>query len=204
MSTIETTTAPQATTAAGAAAVTSTTAPRAVPTPRPSDTTRRAAEAWEALFRAQVAIMRRLERDDIWGDLSMREYDVLFQLSRAPGGTLRLRDLNEHILLSQPSLSRMVERLEARGFVVREAVPDDARGVSVRLTGRGADLQREIGRRHVRTISRYVGGALDGDDLARLDDVCTRLRSAQAAIPDDPGARPGTATSDHSARKDTP
>lgn len=146
--------------------------------------TRLAAEAWEALFRAQVAIMRRLEQDEIWGELSMREYDVLFQLSRAPAGALRLRELNEHILLSQPSLSRMVERLEARGLVVRQSVPDDARGVSVRLTEEGTELQREIGRRHVRTIERYVGGALDPGDLRALADLATRLRRAQPDIPE--------------------
>src|SRR6478752_1713218 len=68
---------------------------------------RAAAVAWEELFRAQVAIMRRLQRDPIWDRISLREYDVLFTLSRAPEG-LRLRDLGESSLLSQPSLSRMV------------------------------------------------------------------------------------------------
>ena len=62
---------------------------------------REAAEAWESLFRAQVTVMRRLLADDIWGDLSMREYDVLFTLALAPGETLRLRELNENILMAQ-------------------------------------------------------------------------------------------------------
>jgi len=91
---------------------------------------RAAAEAWEALFRAQVTLMRRLQADDIWGDLSMREYDVLFTLSRCPDG-LRMRDLNAYVLLSQPSLSRLVDRLEAAGLVRRVVVPDDARGTTV-------------------------------------------------------------------------
>lgn len=145
---------------------------------------RLAAEAWEALFRAQVAVMRRLAQDDIWGEVSMREYDVLFQLSRSTDGALRLRELNEHILLSQPSLSRLVERLEARGFVARDRVPDDARGVSVRLTEAGARVQREVGRRHVRTIARYVGGALGEEQLQALLELCSRLIVAQPDISD--------------------
>lgn len=159
----------------------------AAPADHPSGTapTRVAAEAWEALFRAQVAIMRRLERDDIWGELTMREYDVLFQLSRASGRALRLRELNENILLSQPSLSRMVERLEARGLVARGRVADDGRGVSVHLTDAGAACQREIGRRHVWTIRRYVGAALGEQDLRALTDLCTRLRLAQADLPEE-------------------
>ena len=151
---------------------------------RQEATTREAAEAWEALFRAQVALMRRFQRDDIWGELTMREYDVLFTLSRCPGGAARLRDLAASSLLTQPSLSRLVERLEADGWVTREAVPGDARGVAVTLTEEGARQQREIGRRHVRTISRYVGGALDADELATLRALTEKLRAAQPGIPD--------------------
>ena len=144
---------------------------------------RAAATAWEELFRAQVAIMRRLQRDPIWGSVSLREYDVLFTLSTAPGG-LRLRDLAESSLLSQPSLSRMVERLEEAGWVRRAPAPGDGRGVLVALTEAGAALQREVGRRHVQAIAHYVGGALDAEDLAELTRVAGALRAAQAGIPD--------------------
>ena len=99
--------------------------------------TREAAEAWESLFRAQVALMRRFQRDDVWGDLSIREYDVLFTLSGCADGTARLRDLGENSLLTQPSLSRMVERLELAGLVRRGPVEGDARGVAVGLTAGG-------------------------------------------------------------------
>ncbi len=138
-----------------------------------------AAEAWEELFRAQVTLMRRFEATDDFAPLTAREYDVLFQLSRGPGGAMRMRDLAELILLTQPSLSRMVDRLSVRGLVERRSVPDDARGVVVALTEEGARLQREIGRRHVRTIRRYVGGALDDDELHTLGRLAKKLRTAQ-------------------------
>lgn len=145
---------------------------------------REAAEAWESLFRAQVALMRRFQRDDVWGELSIREYDVLFTLSGCPDGTARLKDLGEGSLLTQPSLSRMVERLEAAGLVQRGPVVGDARGVAVSLTAEGSRVQREIGRRHVRSIRRFVGGALDSDELATLQRLTDKLRAAQAEIPD--------------------
>jgi len=158
------------------------------PEPRGSDV-RLAAEAWESLFRAQVTLMRRFQADDIWRDLTMREYDVLFTLSRAPGGELRLRDLNEGMLLAQSSLSRMVERLEARGLVERSVPEDDARGTLVRLSAEGARRQRETGLAHVRTIAEYVGQALDPAELEQLRDVLDRLRLAQSRIPDRPSSR---------------
>ncbi|MEZ0448954.1 MarR family winged helix-turn-helix transcriptional regulator [Cellulomonas sp. ICMP 17802] len=145
---------------------------------------REAAEAWESLFRAQVALMRRFQRDDVWGDLTIREYDVLFTLSGCPDGTARLKELGEGSLLTQPSLSRLVERLEVAGLVRRRPVEGDARGVAVSLTPEGARVQREIGRRHVRSIRRLVGGALDADELATLRTLTDKLRAAQASIPD--------------------
>jgi DNA-binding MarR family transcriptional regulator len=144
---------------------------------------RAAALAWEELFRTQVAIMRRLQRDPIWDRVSLREYDVLFTLSTAPRG-LRLRDLAESSLLSQPSLSRMVERLEDAGWVRRAPAPGDGRGVLVTLTEQGAALQREVGRRHVQAIAHYVGGALDAEGLAELSRVTGALRAAQGGIAD--------------------
>ncbi|WP_255595468.1 MarR family winged helix-turn-helix transcriptional regulator [Cellulomonas sp. C5510] len=152
-----------------------------------------AATAWEELFRAQVAIMRRLQRDPIWDRISLREYDVLFTLSTAPDG-LRLRDLGESSLLSQPSLSRMVERLEEAGWVRRAPAPGDRRGVVVALTEAGAALQREVGRRHVQAIAHYVGGALPAEDLAELTRVAGALRGAQPAIPDLDREAPGRPT----------
>lgn len=146
--------------------------------------TRLAAQTWESLFRAQVTVMHRLQADDIWTELTMREYDVLFSLTKGGRAGMRLRDLNAQILMSQPSLSRMVERLEGRGLVARSAAPDDARGTVVRLTEAGASLQREVGRRHVRTIEEYVGGALDDESLARLGALLDELRAAQDRIPD--------------------
>lgn len=145
---------------------------------------RAASEAWESLFRAQVAVMRRLQADDIWGTISMREYDVLFTLSRAQGKTLRLRDLNRSILLSQPSLSRLVERLEKAGLVARSQPSDDARGTAVQLTAAGAALQREIGRKHVGSIQHCLDGALSAQELATLTRLTEKLRAAQDVAAD--------------------
>ncbi|MBO0922841.1 MarR family transcriptional regulator [Cellulomonas sp. zg-ZUI222] len=154
---------------------------------------RASVDAWEALFRAQVTLVRRFARDDVWGGRSMQEYDVLHTLSRAPGHALRLRELARSSLLTQPSLSRLVDRLESEGLVRREPVAGDRRGTAVHLTDAGLALQREIGRRHARSIDALVGGALDTEELATLERLCTRLRLAQDELPD-----PGGVTADGS------
>ncbi|MEA5456612.1 MarR family winged helix-turn-helix transcriptional regulator [Sinomonas sp. JGH33] len=137
---------------------------------------RETAEAWESLFRAQVAVMRRLQSDPAFRELGIKEYDVLFTLTQCPEGGLRLNELNDHVLLAQSSLSRLVERLERKGLVTRRSAPDDGRGTLIALTEAGWETQRRIGRAHVREIARLLGGALDGGELAELTQLTARLR----------------------------
>ncbi len=139
---------------------------------------RLAAETWESLFRAQVAVMRRLQSGPAFRNLAVNEYDVLFTLSRCPSGWLRLNELNDNVLLSQSSLSRLVDRLEKRGLLERMPAPDDGRGVLLRLTEEGAALQKEIGREHVRDIAELVGPALTAAEQRELLRLTEKLRTS--------------------------
>lgn len=135
-----------------------------------------AVSAWESLFRAQVAVMRTLTAEFPSKDISLNEYDVLFNLSRQPNRELRLRDLNKHVLLTQPSVSRLVGRLVERGLVDKCPEPTDARGAIIRLTDEGFELFRRVAVEHMRTITERVGSALDSDELERLIELCDKLR----------------------------
>lgn len=135
-------------------------------------------EAWEALFRAQVSVMRHLTAMPEFKRLSLREYDVLFNLRNCPGGTSRLVDLNKHLLISQPSLSRMVARLEERGLVSRISDPSDQRAMLISLTDRGREVQRDIGREHVRHLHDLLGTALSEEEFDQLQQLCSKLRAA--------------------------
>jgi len=139
---------------------------------------RLAAETWESLFRAQVAVMRRLQSASAFKTLPVNEYDVLFTLSRCPTGWLRLNELNDNVLLSQSSLSRLVERLEKRGLVERMPAPQDGRGVLLKLTDAGRELQKQIGREHVRDISELLTPALTPAEQRELLRLTEKLRGS--------------------------
>jgi DNA-binding MarR family transcriptional regulator len=100
---------------------------------------------------------------------------------------LRLSDLNEAVLLSQPALSRLVDRLDARGLVSRCADPADRRGVLVTLTDAGAAAQQRTGARHARSVERRMRAALTPDDMRSLQQLCERLGAAQAGLHDQIG-----------------
>ena len=137
-------------------------------------TTKLANVAWEALFRAQSTIIRELTARDAWDDLVPREYGVLYALSVAPDG-LRITELGEDVLLTQPGMSRLVARLEARGLVKRVDDPEDARACRIRLTAAGVATQRRIGRTHARHVAEAMSRTLDREELEQLLDLCRRL-----------------------------
>jgi DNA-binding MarR family transcriptional regulator len=143
-------------------------------------TTRIANDAWEALFRAQATIGGELAAGDVWGELLPREYGVLYALSAAPEG-LRITELGQDVLLTQPGMSRLVARLEARGLVQRVDDPADARACRIRLTEAGADRQRRVGRAHARHVAEAMTRSLDRQQLLQLHDLCRRLTAVRAA-----------------------
>ncbi|MEO6944342.1 MAG: MarR family transcriptional regulator [Lacisediminihabitans sp.] len=140
-----------------------------------------AVAAWEALFRAQVSVMRCLGADFPIDDISFNEYDVLFTLSNRPDRRLRIRDLNRDILLTQPSVSRLVDRLAVRGLVNKLHDPDDARGIVVEITDQGFALFRRAAVSHVHSINQRVGNALSPDEMHTLVELCDKLRFAAQA-----------------------
>jgi len=131
-------------------------------------------QAWEALLAAHADLMKQFAAEDIWADVSMREYDVLYTLSKCPA-PLRMSELNRHVLLSQPALSRMVDRLAGRGFIDRQTDAADGRGIRLSLTQAGRAIQRQIGLRHARSVARALRAGLEPGELRQLETICMKL-----------------------------
>jgi DNA-binding MarR family transcriptional regulator len=149
----------------------------------------RANDAWESLLTAHAAMSRQLgAHRDIWEDISMKEYDVLYTLSKCPE-PVSLSELNRHVLLSQPAMSRMVDRLAGRGLIARSTDPDDRRGVRLSLTAPGRELQRRIGRQHARDVARAMTSALTNEELRQLTAICRRLAGGPQASGRQTGGR---------------
>ncbi|GAA4734768.1 hypothetical protein GCM10025783_00570 [Amnibacterium soli] len=134
---------------------------------------RLANESWEALLSAQVSVMRGFAAERMWDELTLNEYDVLYALKKA-GCALRQSELTKQVLLSQPALSRLVERLEQRGLVRRSSDERDRRGVLVELTDAGASAQQRIGARHARSVEERMR-SLTPEQQRQLRDLCALL-----------------------------
>ena len=86
--------------------------------------------------------------------LTLGWYDVLVHLEDAPEG-LGMTEIANRILFSKSGLTRVIDRMEAAGFVRRERPPEDRRVVKVLLTPAGlealADMLQGV-REHVRPL----------------------------------------------------
>ena len=131
-------------------------------------------DAWEALLTVHAQFMKGFAARDIWGEVSLKEYDVLYALAKA-SGPVRLSDLHRRVLLSQPALSRLVDRLVARGLVERCDDPGDGRAVRLTLTDAGRACQKAVGRQHARDVAAAMTAHVGDADLEELTRICDRL-----------------------------
>lgn len=140
---------------------------------------RLAVDAWESLFRAQHEVFELLSADFMNSELQQSEYDVLLTVTRGPGMTAKLRDITRLMLVSQPSVSRLVDRMVARGYVTKRPDPDDGRGTLVQATEKGARAFREVARVHAAHIAARMS-ALTDEELAQLQELTSKLRTKSA------------------------
>ncbi|MEU6039349.1 MarR family transcriptional regulator [Actinomadura sp. NPDC047616] len=131
---------------------------------------------WRMLLRAQVQISRRLQADLLADhDLPLGSYDVLTHLGEAPGGRLRMNDLADRVLLSRSGLTRLVDRLQREGLVVRQSCTSDARGLYAVLTPAGRRRLEEATPTYRRGVREYLMSRLDEDDLGPLAAILRKL-----------------------------
>jgi DNA-binding MarR family transcriptional regulator len=103
--------------------------------------------------------------------LSISEFNALSALRRrGEPHALSPTELSRGLMLSSGGLSKLVERLEARGLVVRTPDESDGRGVVVALTQDGRALQEAAIEAHVANENELLGplGSDAREELGRV------------------------------------
>jgi DNA-binding MarR family transcriptional regulator len=120
---------------------------------------------------------RQLQTDS---GLSLPEYEVLVQLSEAPGGRLRPFQLGQVLQWEQSRLSHQLARMQRRGLVTREECPSDGRGAFVVLTATGRTSIESAAPGHAATVRRLVFDRLTAEQTAVLGQIFDVLLKALA------------------------
>ena len=90
------------------------------------------------MLRVHATLTQALDADlDAEHGLPLSSYEVLLHLDDAEDKRMRMSDLAATVILSRSGLTRLVDRLEREGLIVRESCPSDARGSFATLTPAG-------------------------------------------------------------------
>jgi DNA-binding MarR family transcriptional regulator len=131
--------------------------------------------AWRAYIRLAQLLMRQLDRDLHPFDLSMHDYEILVELSEAPGTRMRMTELADRTAQSRSRLSHQVSRMEAKGLVGREECAGDRRGTFAVLTASGADAISRVAPCHVASVRGHFIDQLTPAELTNLADACVPI-----------------------------
>ena len=101
---------------------------------------------------SSLGLLFRQVRDAMWArmegelaanghDLNFSQYITLKTLAHGPAG---VTELARAAYLHPGAMTRLLDKLEERGLVEREAVPGDRRALLIRLTDQGRALWAEV------------------------------------------------------------
>jgi DNA-binding MarR family transcriptional regulator len=137
----------------------------------PSDT---ASRVWTALHEFVAGQDRRRALHAAL-DLGPAKVELLIRLTDGP---MTLREIARAMEVDPPAATVGVDKLAARGLVYRTPHPDNNRSKLVHLT----DAGREAAKRGQAILNEPPPAltSLDPSDLARLDEILTRLQASTA------------------------
>lgn len=135
-------------------------------------------ELLDAVVGYEIALWSHLDsRLTTGGEVSLAVFSALRVVARH-GGSARIRELQDDLRITVGSASKLADRLERDGLVVRRQNPTDRRSSLLELTDLGRDRHRSAEARasaalddHVRAAGVPVPQVVDA--LRRLDDALT-------------------------------
>lgn len=132
--------------------------------------------AWARLLQVAPMLLASVEAELKAAQLPPPQwYDALAALDRAPEHTLVPGDIERHLLLTQCTTSRLIDRLEAEGLVTRQINPDDRRRQTIHLSDAGRVLLGRMWPAYAAAIERHLGKKLAGDDARALIRILEKL-----------------------------
>jgi DNA-binding MarR family transcriptional regulator len=132
--------------------------------------------AWTAFLRAHARVTRELEHElEAEQDLSLADFDLLYQLAVTDDGRLRMSELADRLALSRSGATRLVDRLESAGLVDRQTCATDRRGYWAAITDAGVGRLRDATPTHLRGVCEYFIDRIPPAELEQLRRTLERI-----------------------------
>jgi DNA-binding MarR family transcriptional regulator len=124
--------------------------------------------AWRSYVRATRLLDGAIQRDLACHGFSHDEYEILVNLSEQPCHAARMSELAQQVVNSRSRLTHTVGRLENRGYVRREASPDDRRGVVCVMTDEGYAALEMAAKSHVSGVRSNLLDQMSREEFLAL------------------------------------
>ncbi|MFY9560595.1 MAG: MarR family transcriptional regulator [Terriglobales bacterium] len=122
--------------------------------------TSREQEAYLALLRTADALQSRVETKLKDFGLTSTQYNALRILRGAGPDGVPCTEMGERMITRDPDITRLLDRLQKRGFVERSRGKQDRRVIYGKITAAGLKLLRDLDgpiEKHGREMLRHVG-----------------------------------------------
>ena len=137
--------------------------------------------AWRALLKSHALLIGHIDHDLLEAKrVPLSWYDVLIELYEAPERRLRMHELAERVVLSRSGLTRLVDRLEAEGFLIRDRCGADRRGAYAVITEEGITALRRAWPIYAQGIVHYFARYLTEEDALLFSSVLERVAQASS------------------------
>lgn len=113
-----------------------------------------------------------VELDKLGHDLTFSQYITLKKLAH---GNASVTDLARAAEVNPGAMTRLLDKLEARGLIVRVADPSDRRALDIRLTEAGTIIWQDINQCGMRVRELAMHGMTDAE-RQQLSDLLVRVR----------------------------
>jgi DNA-binding MarR family transcriptional regulator len=139
--------------------------------------------AWRGMLRVHAALVRELDAElDAAHALPLSSYDVLIYLQAAPGKRLRMAEVADSVLLSRSGVTRLVDRLEREGLIVRDTCTSDGRGCFAVLTEAGEQMLARARPTHLAGVRERFLQHFTEDELLQLARFWERVMPGSADL----------------------
>ena len=138
----------------------------------------KAQEVTIALLRTADVVRKRLARVVEKEHITLQQYNVLRILRGAGGTPLSALAISDRLIEETPGVSRLLERLVAKGLVRRGRSAQDRRMLECSLTERGLQMLSRL-EEPVNRADADVLHALTARELLTLDGLLSRIRQTQ-------------------------
>lgn len=115
-------------------------------------------------------------------DLPLTRLEPMQIIARHP--SCRVNDIAEELSISIGGTSKLVDRIEAAGYCIRRANPDDGRSSVIELTAAGRRLLSKAVKAFEDELETRIGSVVSARSLQQLRSSIVKLRGANASVDD--------------------